>query len=367
MERAAITAGRLLLIGAAVVAVLWAVAQLWLVLLPMAIAVLIARALYRPNRWLRGRGMPRLPAALLTFVGFLAAVAATLLVLGFVVADEFRDLGPTLDDALVDIEEWLVNDSPFDIDEARLRQLQSDLGDALRSAVGGSDQLLSGAMLAAELLLSAFVGLIVGFYAVKDGDRFAAWVLRRLPPERAQRAERAGERAWETLGGFLRGAATLGVVEGTIIGVTVTLVGGGLAIPLAVITLIAAFVPFLGAIVAGVLAVMVTLATAGPGAALIVAIVAIVLQQLDNELLAPVLYGRAVELHPVVILLGILAGGAIFGIPGSVFAVPATAVVIAVAGELYPTWSLRPTGSNGSSSDPVEEAITDGAEPTLPP
>jgi len=136
------------------------------------------------------------------------------------------------------------------------------------------------------------------------------------------------------------------VVEGTIIGITVALAGGELAVPLAVITLIAAFVPFLGAIASGVLVVLVTLATAGPGAALIVGIVVVVLQQLDNELLAPVLYGRAVELHPVVIMIGILTGGAVFGIPGTVFAVPATAILVAVIGELYPTGtSSSPTGS----------------------
>lgn len=369
LERAATFAGRLLLVGAAVVATLWAVGKLWLVLLPLGIAVLVARALDRPNRWLRRRGLPRLLAALVSFVGFLAVVAGTILILGLVVADEFRDLGPTLDEALGDVENWLVNDSPFDIDEQRLRTLKSDLGNAISGALGGSDQVLSGAMLAAELLLSVFVGLIVAFYAVKDGDRFVAWVLRCLSPERAQRADRAGQRAWQTLGGFLRGAATLGVVEGTIVGITVALAGGGLAIPLAVITLIAAFVPFLGAIVAGVLAVLVTLATAGPGAALIVAIVVVILQQLDNELLAPVLYGRAVELHPVVILIGILTGGAVFGIPGSVFAVPATAIVVAVVGELYPTWSLRPASgtTDDPSPPPPDGATTDGAEPSLPP
>lgn len=374
LERAARFSARMLLVGAAIVATIWVIGKIWLVLLPLAIAVLIARALDRPNRWLRRRGLPRLAAAVVSFVGMLALVAVTLALLGMAVADEFRDLGPTIDQALVDVEDWLVDDSPFDIDEQRLRNLKSDLGEAIRGAVGGSSQVVSGAMLAAELVLSVFVGLIVAFYAVKDGDRFAAWVLRRLPPERAERAERAGVRAWATLGGFLRGAATLGVVEGTIIGITVALAGGELAVPLAVITLIAAFVPFLGAIASGVLVVLVTLATAGPGPALIVGIVVVVLQQLDNELLAPVLYGRAVELHPVVIMIGILTGGAVFGIPGTVFAVPATAILVAVIGELYPTWSLRPDGSGGSppadpttTQDAADPTPTDGVEPTLPP
>jgi predicted PurR-regulated permease PerM len=142
-----------------------------------------------------------------------------------------------------------------------------------------------------------------------------------------------GRQAWETLGGYLRGAALLGVVEGTIIGATVALVGGRLAVPVGVLTFMLAFVPFAGAIVAAVLAVLVTLATAGGPAALIVLIVAVAVQQLDNELLAPVVYGRTLQLHPVVLLVAIVAGGALFGLPGTILAVPVTAVTARLVAE----------------------------------
>jgi predicted PurR-regulated permease PerM len=101
-----------------------------------------------------------------------------------------------------------------------------------------------------------------------------------------------------------------------------------------ILTFLAAFVPIVGAITAGVVAVLVALVTGGVGSAAIVAIVAIAVQQLDNDVLAPWIYGRALRLHPVVILVSVVAGGALFGIAGTLLAVPVVAVVVNVFKEL---------------------------------
>ncbi len=99
-----------------------------------------------------------------------------------------------------------------------------------------------------------------------------------------------------------------------------------------VFTFLMAFIPILGAIVAGAMAVLVALATGGTTAALIVLIVVIVVQQLDNDLLAPVVYGRSLELHPVTVLLAVAGGGALFGLPGTLLAVPVTAIAAQLPG-----------------------------------
>ena len=125
--------------------------------------------------------------------------------------------------------------------------------------------------------------------------------------------------------------------------ITLWLVGAELAVPVGVLTFLAAFVPFVGAIVAGLLAVLVALATGGVTAAIIVLVVAIIVQQLDNDLLAPIVYGRALDLHPIVVLLSITAGGALFGIPGSFLAVPVTAV----------TWNVIAEARRDGNGEPV--------------
>jgi hypothetical protein len=126
----------------------------------------------------------------------------------------------------------------------------------------------------------------------------------------------------------------LGIVEATIIGVTLFLAGGDLVGPVVIITFLGAFIPIIGAFLAAVIAVLVALVTGGVGTAVIVAIVAFVVQQLDNDLLAPVIYGRALSLHPVSVLLSVVAGGALFGLAGTVLAVPVVAVVVNVWKEL---------------------------------
>ena len=329
LDRAAAYGWRLLVVGAAAVAVLTLVGRLRLVLIPLVITVLLARVLAAPAGWLRDRRWPRGLAAATVVVGFLVLVGAGLSLVGGLVADEAGDLVPTLSDAADDVERWVVEDSPFDVGRADVSRFRRELGDAIRASVGSSGgAVVSGAIVVVEAMIGVVLGLVITFFALKDGDRFVAWAARLLPEGRREVAGVMARRAWETLGGYLRGAAILGIVEGVAIGVTLALVGADLAVPVAVLTFMAAFVPFVGAVVAGVVTVLVALATAGVDAALIVAIVAVALQQFDNDLLAPVVYGRALNLHPVAVLLAITAGGALFGLAGSILAVPLTAVAV---------------------------------------
>ncbi|HVM02849.1 MAG TPA: AI-2E family transporter [Acidimicrobiales bacterium] len=328
LDRAAAYSWRLLVVGAAAVALLTLVGRLRLVLIPLVITVLVARVLAAPCRWLRDRRWPPGAAAGAAVVGFLALLVAGFWVLGALVADEVGELGPTLGEAVDDVEQWLVEDSPFDVSRSELERYRRDLGDAARSALGSSGgAVLSGAIAVVEAVVGVVLGLIITFFALKDGDRFLAVARRLVPPGRREVAAVMAGRAWDTLGGYLRGAALLGVVEGTAIGIALWVVGAGLALAVAMLTFLAAFVPFVGAIVAGVVAVLVALATAGLDAALIVAVVAVAVQQFDNDLLAPVVYGRALNLHPVAVLLAITAGAALFGLAGSILAIPVTAVV----------------------------------------
>jgi predicted PurR-regulated permease PerM len=333
VDRLAGYSWRLLVIAAVLVALLWLIARLWVVFLPLAVAVLLARILTPPTSRLRSRGWrPGLAGALVLLV-FLVALGAVLTVIGIATADEAESLGPTVTRAVDDIENWLVRDAPGDISREDIQEFREEAGTAIGNALrDSSGSLISGAIVAVELLVSLLLGVIITFFVLKDGDRFLRWARDLLPGDHELK-NRLARRAWRTLGGYLRGAAVLGLVEGVIIGITVWAVGGELAVPVAVLTFLLAFIPFAGAIVAGAVAVLVALGTAGGSAALIVLLVAVVVQQLDNDLLAPVVYGSTLEIHPVPILLSIVGAGALFGIAGSFLAVPVTAVLVNVIAE----------------------------------
>lgn len=334
VDRVAAYSWRLLVIAAALFLILRLIGELWVVFLPLVIAVLLARVLTAPTARLRARGWRPGLAAAAVLVGFLVILTSVVGLVSVAVADQASEVGPTVSRAIDDIERWLVDDAPIDISREDIASFRESAGDAIGDAArSSSGALVSGAVVALEVLVSLILGLIITFFVLKDGDRLLRWIKSLLPSERRDLASRLGGRAWRTIGGYLRGAAMLGVAEGIVIGVTLAIVGAQLAVPVAVITFLAAFIPFAGAILAGILAVLVALATAGGTAAVIVVVVAIVIQQLDNDLLAPLVYGRTLEIHPVLVLLSIAGGGALFGVPGSLLAVPVTAVLVNVAAE----------------------------------
>jgi predicted PurR-regulated permease PerM len=140
------------------------------------------------------------------------------------------------------------------------------------------------------------------------------------------------KRSWDALGAYIRGTAIVGLVDAVAIGGTMLVLGVPLVAPIAVITFFGAFFPLVGAVVAGVIAALVALVTTGFVPALILAAATIVVQQVEGDVLQPLVLGRAVHLHPLVILLSLTGGAIVAGIAGAFLAVPVAAVVsVAVA------------------------------------
>lgn len=335
VERLAAYSWRLIVIGIVGWAVLWTISRLRLVLIPVVVALFLSRGLAPVARWLQNhRWSPGL-AAVTTLVGFFLVLAGFGAAIAPALAGELDSLGPTITEALDDVEDWLVEDGPFDISRESIDRLRARTGERVDNFFRDRDgQVLDSATLAAEVFAAALLAVILTFFMLRDGRRFTSWVLSKAPVERQVALRRAADRGWATLGGYLRGAALLGVVEAITIGLALLLSGGGLVAPVMIITFMAAFIPILGAIVAGVIAVLVGLVTGGVATAVIVAVVALVVQQLDNDILAPVIYGRALNLHPVTVLLSVTAGGALFGLAGTLLAVPVVAIALNVTDEL---------------------------------
>jgi predicted PurR-regulated permease PerM len=158
--------------------------------------------------------------------------------------------------------------------------------------------------------------------------------LQRCSPEVRPAIHRAGRRAWEVLGGYVRGTATVATIDAVLIGIGLWLLGVPLAFALAVLVFMGSFVPYVGAFLSGLVAVLVGFADGGWQLALAVLALILVVQFTEGTFLQPMIQSRRVELHPAVILLAVAAGGSLFGIPGAYLAVPVTAVVVAVYGSL---------------------------------
>ena len=138
---------------------------------------------------------------------------------------------------------------------------------------------------------------------------------------------RAGHYSWHTLVSYVRATVLVAFVDAVGIGIGLAVLRVPLALPLAALVFLGAFIPVIGATLTGVVAVLVALVTQGPVTALIVLAVVIAVQQLEGHVLQPLIMGRAVALHPLAVILAIATGVVVAGIVGGLVAVPLLAVL----------------------------------------
>lgn len=320
--------------AAAVALVVYALAFLRLVVIPAIVALLLATVALPVVNVLQRRGLHRSLATLLVIVVSIGSFVGLVLVLAPTVGDQFGDLGPTLSDARVEIEDWLV-EGPLDLSRADIDRYTEQVGD---QASGRGEVIAEGVVSGARLVFEVIVGIllviVLVFFFVKDGDRMCAFALRQLRQEHHDLARSLGRRVWAVLQGYVRGTAIVALVDATVIGIGLAIIGVPLVVPLVILTFFGAFFPLVGATVAGVVAVLVALVTQGPGDALLAGGLVILVQQVEGDVLAPLVLGKAVALHPVVILLVLTAGAIVGGLAGAFLAVPVAAVAVAVGSEL---------------------------------
>jgi putative heme transporter len=169
--------------------------------------------------------------------------------------------------------------------------------------------------------------LVTLFFFLKDGQRLTDGVISTAPPRHRRRLTEVAQRAWDTVGSYFRGQLLVALVDAVFIGIGLLILGVPLALPLAVLIFFGGLFPIVGAVTTGALAVLVALADAGPVTALIVLGLVLLVQQLESNVLEPLILGHVISLHPLVILLAITTGAVTLGILGAFLAVPVTATI----------------------------------------
>ncbi|SCE31408.1 Predicted PurR-regulated permease PerM [Streptomyces sp. SolWspMP-sol7th] len=250
------------------------------------------------------------------------------------IMDNVDQLSSQVQDGIEDLRRWLL-DSPFHVTEKQI----NDIAKNLREAIGtNTDQLTSAGIEGVTIIVEMFTGLLLAFFStiflLYDGQRIWGWFLKLVPAAAREGVAGAGPRAWNTLTSYVRGTVIVALIDAVFIGIGIYVLEVPMAVPLAVIIFLAAFVPLVGAVVSGALAVLVALVTQGVWAAIIVLGVVLLVQQIEGHVLQPFILGRAVRVHPLAVVLSVAAGGMIAGIGGAVVAVPLVAVLNTVVGYL---------------------------------
>ena len=328
LGRAGMRSAQVLLVLALAVVAVYGLLQIRLLVISLVIALILAAAIGPFVNMLRRRGLPGGAATAIAFVALLLLLASVISVIVLSVRNQWDELFTRAGSGLDELENFLLT-GPIPVDEAQLTQARAAIVDFATSS-----QLLSGAAsglsLVTEFLAGASLVIVILFFFLKDGAKIWNFLLRPFSGLKAAKLRRVGHRTMEVLGGYVRGTAIVALVDTVAIGAALLVLQVPLAIPLAIIVFIGAFVPLVGATVAGILAALVALVANGPVVALIVVAVVIVVNQVEGDLLQPIVMGKSLQLHALVILVALTAGTILAGIIGAVLSVPIAAVAWAI-------------------------------------
>lgn len=321
---------RFLVCVLAVGVIVYAFWQLRLVLLPVFVALLAATILGPAAVWLRHRGVPRTLAAAIVYIGGLAFVGVVVWLLAPATVHEFDELGRQVSGGLDEIGSWAA-DGPLGLSQSDVQDAVDEISSRVQERADDiASGALTGALVAAQVFAGVVITLVVTFFLVRDGDRMWDWIVGLMPTHRRDTVHAAGQEGWRVLSAFVRGITVIATIDAVAIGLALWIIGVPLVMPLALLTFVLAFIPIVGAFTAGAAAALVALVSNGWVDALLVVAAIIAIQQLEGNLLYPVIVGRTVELHPVVILVCVGAGGILGGIIGAFLAVPTAALIATV-------------------------------------
>jgi predicted PurR-regulated permease PerM len=325
IRRAAAWSWRLLVIFAAVVVVFEVLRRFGVVVVPVALALALAALLLPAVDFLDRYGAARGGAVAFVVVMGLTAVVA---ILAFVV-DQFVEGLPGLVDQVAQsidsARDWLIN-GPMHFSSDQLNNVGDTVIQSLRDH---QEQLTSGALstagTVAQVLTAALLTLFTLIFFLLGGRNIWQFVTQAVPEENRYRIREAGAAGFHSLAGYARATFLVALVDAAGIGIGLAIMGIPLALPLASLVFLGAFIPIVGAVLSGFLAVIVALLAKGFVFALITLGLVIAVQQLEAHVLQPLVMGRAVSLHPLAVVLGIGAGSVLAGIIGALLAVPTIA------------------------------------------
>jgi len=325
---------RLLLLAIAIYLIARVLGILYIVVVPCVAALLLTAVLQPLTHRLRRAGLSALAATWVTLLIAAVVLGGLVLLVANRVSADYPTVLAEAKHTTAQVQSWLAG-PPFHVKNSNVQKFLNNIPSYLskhKSLVEGT--VVTGGKIATEFFGGLVLMLFVTFFLIKDGERIWNWLLGAMRTQTARRMDRAGHASWLVLVYYMRGTVAVAAIHAVVIGLALWIMGVPLAVPLAVLVFVAAFVPLVGLLVAGALAILVTLATKGWVDAVILLGILIIEDQLEAHLLQPQVVGKMIRLHPLAVILSLAVGGVLAGIPGAVVAVPIVAVITRALPEL---------------------------------
>ena len=328
----------------------WLLAAVFLALALSPLVDLVGRA------HVRGRTLPR-------WLAILVAYGIVLVGFGFLVLHvippivrEVEQLGSQLPTYVTDFSHWADDSAQFrelnakyDITQLLSQEaakLPSHLGDAAGAAKDVTVGLLNN-------LVETIIVLTLAYFLLLDGARQFERATARLGTPERERVRRVGTRIAAIVRSYVSVNLLLAVAAGVVTWVTLELLGVELAVPLAVLVGFLDLVPLIGFTVGGLLVAVAAGLHDFPTALIVWGLVFVVYQQLQDRVIQPLFYRHAVQVHPAVAIVVVLAGAQLAGILGALLAIPVAASLGAVFDELWPAPDPDQAGADGLGPEPA--------------
>jgi predicted PurR-regulated permease PerM len=322
-----------LLVGVALflAGAVWLLSLTNTIVVPVIAAGVIAAVASPLVGWLQRRGVPRPVGAILLLVAIVVLGALVVFIVLAGITSQVDDLGSHLDDAKNTMEGWLddLGVNPDTAESAR-QDASSSAGDAVSALLSG---LGAGIKKLSSLVFFLAMTALSLVFLLADGPKIRAWGERHMGVP-APVARTISSRTLQSLRGYFLGVTLVAAFNAVVVGLGALLLGVPLAGTIAVVTFLAAYVPYLGAWTAGAFSVLVALGGAGTDAAIGMIVVQLLANSVLQQLVQPIAMGAALGIHPLAVLIVTIAGGALFGAVGLILAAPVTSAITRISADL---------------------------------
>ncbi len=360
VRKTAAWAWRLLVILVAVVVLLWVVKRLEVIVVPLLLALMLSSLLVPVVDGLDRRGAPRGGAVALVMLSGFAILGGilTFVVSQFIVG--VPDLVNQVTRSIETTKKWLI-EGPLHLSR---QQIDNAGNSAVQALQHNQEKLTSGALSTAtaitEIITAALLMMFTLIFFLYGGRNIWHYVTKIFPVDHRERVRAAGGAGFHALTGYVRATFLVALVDAVGIGTGLAVMSVPLALPLASLVFLGAFVPLIGAVVSGFLAVIVALLAKGLVYALITLGLLVAVNQLEAHILQPLVMGRAVSIHPLAVVVAISTGGVLAGVVGALLSVPTVAFLNNAFQVLL---AEEPEAAVEESDDALIQAARDKPEP----
>ena len=325
---------RVVLVTAAIIAGLYLVYRLRSVIGLFLIAIFFALAIAPAVNWLDQRRVPRPLAILLVYLAIAGGIFGIGLLVVPPLVNGVNDLSNDLPGYVDDLRKnktFRDYDDKYHITKKLTEQaenLPSKLGDAAGTLRDVTVNVFSK-------FVQLFSILVITFLLLMDGHRILDFGYRQMSPKREARLRKVAKDISDAIAGYVFGNLVISLAAGIVTYVTLRIIDVPFALPLAILFAFFDLIPLVGATLGGILVGIVVAFVSFPGGLIVWVAVLIVYQQVENNIIQPVVYGQTVQIHPLVVIVAVLIGSALLGVLGALVAIPAAATVQSIVRDLW--------------------------------